>query len=239
MRNTIFSCLVLIFTSLCLQAEPKNIMVYVALCDNASQGIAPVPAKIGDGNQPAANLYWGCSDGLSAYFKASKSWKSQPAEKSNDPRVLDRLTFRNADLDCTLTAEAWRGSEISACLQAFEQNLVSGKHQLVVYIGHNVLMDRQIAPPSMLAKAPCDAMVLCCKSDAYFRARLEKLQVRPVLLTQQFMYPGSFLVHQSIPSWAQQKKLAAIRQSAAAAYAKNQKISQKAALGVFAIIPEK
>lgn len=217
-----------------LLAETKHVKVFVALCDNASQGIAPVPAKIGDGNIPAANLYWGCSDGLAAYFKASRSWKAPVSEKSDDPRILERLVFAHKTLDCTLTAEAWRGSEITACLQAFEQSLISGKHQLVVFIGHNVLMDRAIEPPKTPASIPCDAMVLCCKSDAYFRDRLQKLQVRPILLTQQFMYPGSFLVHDAITPWYQKKDKTVIRQAAANAYARNQKISQKAALGVFA-----
>lgn len=220
----------------CLPAlsETKRIMVFVALCDNASQGIAPVPAKIGDGNVPAANLYWGCSDGMAAYFKASRSWKAPSAEKSADARVLERLVYHHKTLDCSLTAEAWKGSEITACLQAFEQALIAGKHDLVVFIGHNVLMDRDIEAPKTPATTTCDAMVLCCKSDPYFRARLQKLNVRPILLTQQFMYPGSFLVHDAITPWYQKKDLPTIRQAAASAYARNQKISQKAALGVFA-----
>ncbi|MBS1655648.1 MAG: hypothetical protein JSU05_12430, partial [Bacteroidetes bacterium] len=39
----------------------KTIHVFVALCDNKYQGIVPVPAKIGNGQDPANNLYWGCS----------------------------------------------------------------------------------------------------------------------------------------------------------------------------------
>jgi hypothetical protein len=37
-------------------AAPKKVAVFVALCDNATQGILPVPAKIGDGDKPDANL---------------------------------------------------------------------------------------------------------------------------------------------------------------------------------------
>lgn len=214
-------------------ATVKKVKVFVALCDNATQGIAPVPAKIGDGNQPAQNLYWGCSDGLAAYFKASKSWKLQPSPATQDQKILERLVFTNSALDCELTAEAWRGSEIAACLQAFEKALVAGEHQLVVFIGHNVLMDKAIAPPAQVAAKPCDAIVLCCKSDAYFRERLTTLKVRPVLLTRQLMYPGAFLLHDSLVPWSQGKGLAAIHQAAAQAYARNQKISQKAAFGIF------
>lgn len=226
---------IVLFTALLCPAHAagKKVKVFVALCDNATQGIAPVPAKIGDGNVPAQNLYWGCSDGLSAYFKASKSWKQQPSPATHEEKILERVIFTNSALDCELTAEAWRGSQISACLQAFEKTLVAGEHQLVVFIGHNALMDQPIAPPAQAAAKPCDAIVLCCKSDAYFRERLTTLKVRPILLTQQLMYPGAFLLHDSLIPWSQGKSLTEIRQAAATAYARNQKITQKAALGIF------
>ena len=99
-------------------------------------------------------------------------------------------------------------------------------------------MDKEIAAPKQAATKSCDAIVLCCKSETYFRARLTALKVRPILLTQQLMYPGSFLLHDAIVPWSQGKDLTAIRQAAAAAYAKNQKISQKAALGVFSNLAE-
>ena len=35
------------------RADAKTIEVFVALCDNGSQGIAPVPEKIGDGDLKA------------------------------------------------------------------------------------------------------------------------------------------------------------------------------------------
>ncbi len=37
----------------------KTIHVLVALCDNTYQGIVPVPEKIGNGQNPDQNLYWG------------------------------------------------------------------------------------------------------------------------------------------------------------------------------------
>jgi hypothetical protein len=46
------------------QAAPKQIRVFVALCDNKTQGIVPVGEKIGNGDDPDSNLYWGCSDGF-------------------------------------------------------------------------------------------------------------------------------------------------------------------------------
>jgi hypothetical protein len=49
-------------------AETKIIHVFVALCDNDSQGIVPVPKKIGNGNDPDNNLYWGCGYGVRTFF---------------------------------------------------------------------------------------------------------------------------------------------------------------------------
>jgi hypothetical protein len=222
-----------------VQAVPKKVHLFVALCDNASQGIMPVPAKIGDGDKPAANLYWGCSDGVAGCFQGSKGWRLIRTEKPEDPRILERRFYQDAANTVELIAEAWRGREIAACLRAYETALVSGEHDLCAYIGHNVLMEAEISPPTGKAKKPCDAIVLCCQSEPYFRERLEKLGVRPVLLTRQLMYPGAFLLRESLPTWAQGKPLSEVRDRAVAAYAKNQKISVKSASSVFSVLEKK
>ncbi|MDB6004594.1 MAG: hypothetical protein JWR15_1581, partial [Prosthecobacter sp.] len=61
-------------------AQTKRIHVFVALADNASQGIAPVPAKIDNGDDAEENLYWGNSEGFKSIFARSKSWKLEKAE---------------------------------------------------------------------------------------------------------------------------------------------------------------
>ena len=76
--------------------------------------------------------------------------------------------------------------------------------------------------------------VLCCISDRYFRERLEDAGVRPVLLTTQLMYPGSFILHDALDPWLTGKDRKALRTAAGAAYARNQKIKTAAATGVFA-----
>lgn len=218
-------------------AAPKKVAVFVALCDNATQGIIPVPAKIGDGNKPEANLYWGCSDGFSGCFRASKAWKLQRKEVPEDKRIFERLIYLHKSGTIEVTAEAWRGSEIKACLTAFETALASGNHDLCAYIGHNVLMDGEVPPAEKKAAKPVDAIVLCCISESYFKERLAKLGATPKLLTTQLMYPGAFLLRDGLPVWAKGRPESEIRQAAATAYAKNQKISTKAAAGVFAKLP--
>ena len=51
------------------------------------------------------------------------------------------------------------------------------------------------------------------------------------------MYPGSFILRDALPVWAKRGSAEEIRDAGAAAYARNQKISVKAAKGVFAKLP--
>jgi hypothetical protein len=50
----------------------KTIHVIVAWCDNEYQGIVPVPKHLGDGDNPATNLYWGATYGVKNFFKRSE-----------------------------------------------------------------------------------------------------------------------------------------------------------------------
>jgi len=212
-------------------AEPEIVHVYVALCDNASQGIIPVPAKIGDGDQPDANLYWGCSEGVRSWFKASKRWKKMPAEPSTRPEVLERAVFKHADRNLYLVAEAWRGREIKSCLQAFVNAAAGdgtesvplktatatsekptilaagGSSKLVAYIGHNGLMaftvDWPVKPAveNVNLRTPKPAIVLCCVSQKYFGDKLTASGADPLLTTTQLMYPGAFILHDALEVW--------------------------------------
>jgi len=218
-------------------AAPKRVAVFVALCDNATQGIQPVPKAIGDGDKPEANLYWGCTEGFGGCFRTSNAWKLKKKEIPDDKRIFERVVYLNDAGTVEVTAEAWRGSEIKACLAAFESALVSGNHDLCAYIGHNVLMDGPVDPPAAKAEKACDAIILCCMSESYFKDRLARLGARPVMLTTQLMYPGAFILRDALPVWAKPGSFGEIRVAAGAAYAKNQKISLKAAKGVFAVLP--
>lgn len=241
-----------------LPAEVQVVHVYVALCDNASQGIIPVPAKIGDGDKPDANLYWGCSDGLKSCFRASKAWKSLPAVASPRTEVLERVVFRHTSRkDVYLVADAWRGREIKPCLQAFvdaaggkggaESIQVKGpdgadvtlplgtKARWLAYIGHNGLMEFEVtwpeAPAGAGARTARRAFVLCCIGQRYF----PKLGIPVALTTTQLMYPGAFILRDALEVVFDGKSGAEVKAAAARAYAGNQKISVKAAAGVFAV----
>lgn len=216
------------------QGAEKSVRVFIALCDNKSQGIIPVGEKIGNGDNPDANLYWGCSESFGAYFKASKEWRMAENTAEVTEPVLRRMVLKSKEVQ--MTAEAYRGSAIRKCIEDFERAAASGENDLVAFIGHNGLMDFSLPEPPAGRAGKTDAIVLCCMSDRYFRSRLEKMGCRPILLTQQLMYPGSFLLHDALHIWLRAGSRSEIRAAAGQAYARNQKISIRAATGVFAAL---
>lgn len=222
-------------------AAGKTIGVFVALADNANQGIVPVPAAIGNGDDPERNLYWGTAEGLKGVFDKSKEWRL--AEKIDSPRdaeVLRIRTYRHGRTGALLNARAYRGAAIRRCLQDFEKAIQTGAFDMAVFIGHNGLMDFDLRLPARTATVTnvADCVVLCCKSEPYFRRRIESAGGRPVLLTTQLMYPGSFILLAVAEAWLNGATTAGLRESAGMAYAGNQKLSKKAGMGVFANLEE-
>ncbi len=215
------------------RAEPKKVHVFVALCDNATQGIIPVPPKIGNGDDLDNNLYWGCDEGLRSVFRKGSGWERTKQEKPSGSPVLERLEFKHSS-GATLVAEAYRGSQMKQCLLDFEAAIRAGGNDLVAFIGHNGLMDQALPLIQATPTRRSDVIVLCCKSADYFRDRIAAQGGRPVLHTTQLMYPGSFLLRDALAAWLRGEGVAALRDAAARAYAKNQGISVKAAAGVFA-----
>ncbi|NLD37300.1 MAG: hypothetical protein GX654_10570 [Desulfatiglans sp.] len=218
------------------QEKVKTIGVFVALADNEHQGIVKVPDAVGKGDDPDKNLYWGTADGLKGFFGRSKDWKKIQTNNTNtNGSILRTMVFKHTRHQVVLNAFAYKGEAISKCIQAFEMAISSGTYDMVVYIGHNGLMDFTLPMPNKnrdQVKTP-DCVVLCCKSEEYFKKRIISAGGRPILLTTQFMYPGAFILHAIVDDWISGKSLNTIRSSAGAAYAKNQNISKKAGTGVF------
>jgi hypothetical protein len=230
--------------------SPRAIHVFVALADNKTQGIVPVPAKIGNGDDPANNLYWGCSEGLKEFFRGSRDWKLIGTPAPPKPQILERCIFERKSPQAILVADAYRGSEIKQCIEdllnasggndgATVETTVgsvatNGNANLIAYIGHDGLMDFQLHPsPSGSGGRGKPVIVLCCKSADFFSEPLNRAGARPLLLTTQLMYPGSFILDSAIEGWLRGESIVAIRERAARAYAANQHISVKSARGVF------
>jgi hypothetical protein len=221
-------------------SEPAQIRVFVALADNKSQGIVPVPAAIGNGDDAGRNLYWGCSEALKPVLKGSGDWKLQRTEANPSKDVIERVSFLHRSGKWEIVADAYRGTAIRQCTVDFFSALSSNepreKSPLVAYIGHDGLMEFQLPDSATAVRGPNrDAIVLCCKSQAFFGPHLEKVGARPLLTTTQLMYPGGFVLRSAVDGWIFGETPTQIRQRAAVAYAKNQKISVNAASGVFAI----
>jgi hypothetical protein len=238
----------------------KVIHVYVALCDNDSQGIAPVPEKIGNGDDPANNLYWGCSDGSRPIFSKSKLWKLLSVTKpDNQPKILERLVFQHNKTKAILVVDAWRGREIEPCIREFCQSLAGQRYEsfsinlagkisninlaggadFLTFIGHNGLMEFRVPEmkPNPYRKQKVDAAVLCCQSKSFFSGHLKTAKVKPAVMTASNMYPGAFILHDVLEGWFAGQSQKQLRLRAAKAYAKNQKISTKSAMNVFAPLP--
>ncbi len=242
--------LLLLLMTPCAAAD-RVVHIFVALCDNDSQGIQPVPKKIGNGDDPANNLYWGCDDGVRSVFSRSKSWKRLAAgDPDGDGPILERLVFRNEPAKAWLLADAYRGREIRKCLTDYlaalagtlkaeavagEQKIAAGgAADMVVYAGHDGLMEFELPLPAAGPEnKPKRTIALCCMSQVFFTSYLHDLKAEPLLLTTQLMYPAAQVLHEVVGGWLAGKDAAACRQLAAAAYAKNQRISVKAAAGVF------
>lgn len=241
-----------------LEAQPKStalpdtswttIHVFVALCDNKYQGIVPVPAAIGNGQDPDNNLYWGCGFGIRTYFKKSKDWQLIHTEKV-DSVILERLVFRHRTKKFYLIADAYNGKYIRQCTKDFlsgscgkqkevvevDNRLVgiAGHARLLAYIGHDGLMDFKLKESYVNTdNSTRDLIILACYSKRYFAPKLKQAKVNPLVWTTGLMCPEAYTIHDAIASYIDGKDHETIRTRAALAYAKYQKCSEKAARGL-------
>src|SRR5687767_8360055 len=230
------------------------IHVFVALCDNVNQGIVPVSASLGNGDNPATNLYWGAAFGIRTFFSRSKEW--EPVSRSNpETEVLERLIFRRKDSDVYMIADAYRGKEIRKTTVDFLASAAGhsgetvklktrdgeidlhthGSADLVAYIGHNGLMDFVLpTSPIWRDERQRRAIILACASKQYFDKPLIKTGATPLLWTTNLMAPEAYVLSAAIDGWAKKESDEAVRARAAAAYHKYQNCGLRAANRLFA-----
>lgn len=101
------------------QTKPRLIHVFVALADNQHQGIVPVPAALGNGDDPARNLYWDAAFGVRTFFRESPEWKEIASVPHPKTYILGRSIFQEKAGRVLLVADAYRGSEIKPALTDF------------------------------------------------------------------------------------------------------------------------
>ncbi|HEX8190901.1 MAG TPA: hypothetical protein VF586_21255 [Pyrinomonadaceae bacterium] len=239
-----------------VRAEPykgRVAYVIVALCDNVNQGIVPVPAALGDGDDPARNLYWGARFGVKTYFNASREWRAVRAVENPAPKILERVVYKHRTLDAYLVADAYRGAEIKQATADFfgvaSGNLNptfedAGKTyglgrgaaaHLVAYVGHDGLMDFQL--PALAGRRDAvrrDAVILACASRKYFAPGLKEAGARPLLWTTNLMAPEAYVLKAALDGWLAGEGGEQVRLRAARAYDKYQNCGLRAAQGLFA-----
>ncbi len=229
-----------------VNAEAKVVHVFVALCDNLNQGIVPVPAKIGNGQDPNNNLYWGCGFGVRTFFKKDADWILLEQKQNPQADILERCVFKHTKTGTILVAEAYDGAQIKTCIDDFmlacsgklSRSIVvgnlnveaGGSADLICYTGHDGLMEFSLDESKYDAPAtPKSTIVLACVSKSYFSSYLTKTKSIPLVWTTGLMAPEAYTLEAGVEAWIANKTAEEIRSAAAAAYSKYQKCSLNAA----------
>lgn len=235
---------------------PQRVVhIFVALADNQHQGIIPVPVVLGNGDDPARNLYWGAAFGVRTFFRKSPKWRETLRVEKPYRGVLERIVFQHTEQNVVIVADAYRGSEIKQALTDFLSAAAGNRlHQdepkycaiagvvicppedadLAVYVGHDGLMDFSLdkaIPGADGAKR--SAIVLACASKQFFGSALKATGARPLLWTTGLMAPEAYTLEAALDGWILGESEEQIRYRAASAYAQYQKCSLAAALRLF------
>ncbi|MEW4923186.1 hypothetical protein [Algibacter sp. 2305UL17-15] len=221
-------------------SKPKTIHVFVALCDNVNQGIVPVPAKLGNGQDPKNNLYWGAMYGVESYFKRSKDWVFISTVTKPETHILERVLFKHKTTNTYLLADAYDGKFIKNTTKAFLE-ATAGRHGIVItkraqklkfggssnllaYIGHDGLMEFDVSGEfKPIDTEKRDAIILACVSKDYFKPYLEQTKANPLVWSTGLMSPEAYTLKWALDGWVLNETDLQIRERAAKAYHHYQK----------------
>ena len=238
-----------------IELVPTNpfpvIHVFVALADNVNQGIVPVSASLGNGDNPNTNLYWGAAFGIRTFFSKSKDWELVYITQNPSAAILERAIFRHRKSQLFLVADAYRGREISQAIWDFleaaagkpgeklragqNEFKVGGSSEVVAYVGHNGLMDFPLhSNPQRRDTRERRAIILACASKQYFSTPLQHTAATPLLWTTNLMAPEAYVLSAAIDGWIKKETDEQIRLRAARSYDSYQHCGSKAANALFA-----
>lgn len=232
--------------------EPLVIHVFVPLCDNDHQGIVPVNANLGNGLNLKSNLYWGAKYGVKSYFKSLNDWKLIDSQKDPSEKVLERVIFSKnygKGKQVYLIADAYRGDHMRDCLIDYFQSLAGKKSEtilvnnqnikgyqaadLLVFNGHNGLMDTTVESIYNQDGIQKDAAVIACASADYFNEPLNFLKAYPVLTTTNLLAPEAYVLESLINNWANLNTGVSFKTTAGKAYHRFQNCGVKGATRLF------
>ena len=230
--------------------SPRTVHVFVALADNVNQGIVPVSAKLGNGEDPVRNLYWGSAFGIKTFFARSPDWKLISCKLPTKSEVLERCVFKHRTQQVYLVADAYRGSKIQSAMLDFLDSVaglgkeqleiqdgdartalaIRGGSQVLVYVGHDGLMDAPLPRiPKQKDQVVRQAIILACASRNYFSTAMRASGAYPLLWTTNLMAPEAYTLKSALDGWILGENDQQIRDRAAAAYDKYQKCGLRAA----------
>lgn len=228
----------------------RTVHVFVALADNQHQGIVPVAAKLGNGEDAEHNLYWGSAYGVKTFFSRSADWTRISCEEKPKNEIQQRCVFQHRTRNVYLIADAYRGMEIRQAILDFLASAagdgvetmsvpaasgavklaIRGGANLVAYIGHDGLMDFQLPQlPRRKNEVHRDAVVLACASKLFFAASVRAAGAYPLLWTTGLMAPEAYTLKSALDGWIAGENNEQIRDRAAGAYDKYQKCGVRAA----------
>jgi len=232
------------------QSASRTVHVFVALADNKNQGIVPVAAKLGNGDDPDNNLYWGAAYGVKTFFAHSGDWELLVSHLKPKPEILERCIFKHRKQNVYLVADAYQGRQIKQAIVDFldaaagrgQEKIsvaagprtpaitIAGNADLVVYVGHEGFMDFQLPALPASTNAPMrQAIVLACISKSYFAVPLRTAGAQPLVWTTGLMAPEAYTLKSALDGWILHESDQQIRERAAAAYHQYQKCGLNAA----------
>jgi hypothetical protein len=230
-------------------AELRTVHVFVALADNQHQGIVPVAPILGNGDDPQHNLYWGSAYGVKAFFSRSSEWERLACTAKPKTEILERCVFKYRGGNVYLVADAYRGIEIRQAILDFLESAAGGEADnlslsradapklpiggganLVAYVGHDGLMDFQLARfPQQKHAGHRDAIMLACASKQFFTDAIRATGAYPLIWTTGLMAPEAYTLKSALDGWIAGETHDQIRDRAAGAYDKYQKCGFHAA----------
>jgi hypothetical protein len=252
-KRAALACVVIFAAGCAVAAQDsglRTVHVFVALADNQHQGIVPVPATLGNGEDADRNLYWGSAYGVKAFFARSAEWERVHCGEKPKPEILERCVFKHRTTNVYLIADAYRGIEIKRAILDFLDSAagddaetvsvpsasgevrlpIRGGANLVAYIGHDGLMDFQLSQfPRKKNEVHRDAVVLACASKQFFAEPVRASGAYPLLWTTGLMAPEAYTLKSALDGWIAGENGEQIRDRAAAAYDKYQKCGFHAA----------
>ncbi len=201
----------------------KTIHIQVALCDNKTQGNIPVPTLFGRGDDPSTNLFWGAKYGVKTDLLDSGNWELLSTEMIS-PIILERIIMKHKHYEVYLVIDAYNGSDIQYCMEdymngAFNTNYTTiafndrslGLHSradLLVYVGHNALMDKHIDPPLVKEglKAP-DLMLFTSFGKQLLEPILKNSKAKVLFSSDGLISPDEFTLESELAQWVDRETI--------------------------------